>query len=258
MRRHKLSCFVIVCNEADRLEACLQPLAGWVDELIVLDSGSHDDTVAIARRFADQVHETDWPGFGAQRNRALALCQHDWVLNIDADEVMSEALKAEIDEALSSPAPEFTLLEIPWRTMLFGKPLRFGRYSSPQGKLFYQSGAQFKSRSAHETLELPVRRVKTLRSPLVHYSWRDYQHMQSKHLQYATLVAQDKFAAGKRGSLAYACLRFWVDFLQQYLVRGGFLDGWRGALMALVLGQYAFHKYACLATLARGAEQTPP
>ncbi|MFT7195277.1 MAG: glycosyltransferase involved in cell wall biosynthesis, partial [Rheinheimera aquimaris] len=82
MRSRKISCFVICCNEEDRIEACLQSLTGWVDQLIVVDSGSIDNTVAIAERYADKVYQTDWPGFGPQRNRALAWCEHDWVLSI--------------------------------------------------------------------------------------------------------------------------------------------------------------------------------
>lgn len=252
MRSRKLSCFVITCNEADRIATCLEPLAGWVDQLLVLDSGSRDDTVAIAQLYASEVHQTDWPGFGAQRNRALALCEHDWVLNVDADEVVSERLKDEIDRVLSQPELPYNLIEIPWHTMLFGKPLRFGRYSSPQGKLFRKEGARFKDRRVHETLEIAAPKVKVLKAPLVHHSWRDYGHLQEKHLQYATLIAAQKHEAGKRSSVAYAGLRFVTDFTQQYLLRLGFLDGWRGFLMAMVLAQYAFNKYAALVALQHG------
>lgn len=257
MRSRKLSCFVIACNEADRIEACLAPLSGWVDQLVVLDSGSQDDTVSLAKQYTDEVHETDWPGYGAQRNRALALCEHEWVLNIDADEVITEALKAEIDQTLSADPLTYNLVEIPWRTMLFGKPLRFGRYSSPQGKLFKKTGARFKQRSVHETLELPRKNVKVLHSPLIHYSWRGYTHLQNKHIQYAELIARDKFKAGKRSSMTYAALRLITDFIQQYVLRLGFLDGWRGFLMAVVLAQYAFNKYAGLVILQRSQDHRP-
>ena len=94
MPRRKISCFLIVCNEADRIEASLKPLAGWVDQLIVLDSGSTDGTVEIAQQYADVVYQTDWPGLGPQRNRALSYCEHDWVLTMDADEVITELAKA--------------------------------------------------------------------------------------------------------------------------------------------------------------------
>ena len=248
-RKHKISCFVIACNEADRIENCLSSLAGWVDQLIVLDSGSQDDTVSIAKKYATEVHQTDWPGYGPQRNRALSLCEHDWVLNIDADEVMTDALKNEIDQVLSSDELNTNFIKIPWLTYFFGKPLRFGRYSSPQGKLFLKSGAKFKDRQVHETLLLPNPKPITLKNGLLHYSWRNYQHVQEKHLKYACLLAKEKFSKGKTSTVYYACLRFFTDFLQQYFLQRGFMDGWRGFLMAILLGEYAFHKYAALAEL---------
>lgn len=249
MRSRKISCFVICCNEADRIEQCLAPLAGWVDQLIVLDSGSKDDTAELARKYTEEVYITDWPGFGPQRNRALTYCQHDWVLTIDADEVITPELKAEIDKVLSEPDLDANFIKMPWHTYFFGKLLKHGRYSSPQGKLFLKTGASFKNRQVHETLLLPEEKVRVLKSPIIHYSWRSYQHCQEKHLKYACLGAEDKFAKGKKASLAYAVLRSGTDFIQQYLLRGGFLDGWRGFLMAIILSQYAFHKYAALATM---------
>lgn len=249
MKRRSLSCFVIVYNEADRLENCLQSLAGWVDQLIVLDSGSTDNTAEIARKYTEEVYVTDWPGFGPQRNRALGKCKYDWVLNIDADEQITDELKREIDQLLSADTLDANLIKIPWRTYLFGRPLRFGRYSTPQGKLFLKDGAKFKDAQVHETLVIEEPKAVVLKSPLHHYSWRSYEHVQQKHLQYATLLAEQKFADGKRGYVSYAVLRLLTDFLQQYLFRLGFLDGVRGLLMALILGQYAFHKYAALAAL---------
>ena len=250
MPRRKISCFLIVCNEADRIEASLKPLAGWVDQLIVLDSGSTDGTVEIAQQYADVVYQTDWPGFGPQRNRALSYCEHDWVLTMDADEVMTESLKQEIDNALSQTHLDATFIRFPWQTYLFGRPLRYGRYSTPQGKLFFKQGAEFKDRRVHETLIMPKRTTLTLKSPLKHYSWRDYQHVSEKHLKYGILGAQDKREAGKSASITYALFRSVVDFLHQYVFRLGFLDGQRGLLMAMILSQYAFHKYAALWTLS--------
>ena len=256
MRKHKLSCFLIVCNEGDRLDRCLKGLAGWVDQLVILDSGSSDNTVEIAERYGAEVHCTDWPGFGAQRNRALTYCQHEWVLNIDADEEITPELQAEIDLFLSRDVIPETLVKIPWQTILFGKAVNFGRYASPQGKLFFKNGARFKDAAVHETLILPIEKVCCLSTKLIHYSWRDYRHLQEKHIQYAALSAADKFKSGKRSSLAYASLRFFTDFIQQYLLRLGCLDGWRGFLLALVLGQYALNKYEGLVVLQRSTALT--
>lgn len=247
--RRSVSAFLIVKNEADRIEDCLRPLCGWADEVIVLDSGSTDGTVEMAERLGATVHRTDWPGYAAQRNRALDLVKSEWVLSIDADERVTPELRDEIDQALSSPTLDATLIKMPWKTYFCGKPLRFGRYTSPQGKLFRREGARYSTRPVHEQLLMPRRKVQFLKSALIHHSWRDYAHAQEKHLQYACLLAQHKHAQGHKGSVAYASLRFFTDFLQQYLFRLCFLDGWRGFLMSVILGQYAFHKYAALRTM---------
>jgi len=244
--RRTLSVLMICKNEADRLNASLGSVAGWADEIVVLDSGSTDGTAELARQFTDKVWVTDWPGYGAQRNRALDRCTGEWVLSLDADEVLTEALKAQIDQALSGPDLHATVIKFPWRTHLFGRPILRGRYSSPQAKLFKREGTRYRDHLVHESLLMPIRKELRLSGYLDHYSWRDYQHLQAKHLQYAQLLAVQKHAKGARGSLAFATLRFFVDFLQQYVFRGGFLDGQRGFLMAVVLGQYAFHKYAAL------------
>ncbi|MBB1160664.1 glycosyltransferase family 2 protein [Aquariibacter albus] len=245
-RRTTLSVMMIVRDEGDRIEASLQSVVGWASEIIVLDSGSTDGTIDIVSRYTDKLWVTDWPGYGPQRNRALNHCSGDWVLSIDADEVVTPELRDEIDRVLDESGCDFTVLKMPWKTFLFGRPLKHGRYTSPQAKLFRREGARYRDHQVHESLMMPRRKERVLNAPLEHYSWRNYQHVQEKHLKYGCLLAAQKFANGRRGSLAYAALRFGIDFLQQYLVRGGFLDGSRGFLMAVILGQYAFHKYAAL------------
>lgn len=247
--RRSLSVMIICCNEADRIRACLESVAGWADEIVVFDSGSRDGTVDIVRRYTDQVYVTDWPGYGPQRNRALQQCRGDWVFSLDADERVTPALRAEIDRALADPQLPYTMLKMPWRTWFFGAPLRFGRYTSPQGKLFRREGARYRDHQVHESLLMPSRVDGILKSPLDHHSWRDYRHAQEKHLQYACLLAQQKHAAGQRGSMGMATLRFFTDFLQQYVLRLCLLDGWRGFLISVILAQYAFHKYAALYAL---------
>lgn len=256
-RRTTISVLLICRDEADRIEACLRSVAGWANEIVVLDSGSRDGTVEIARRYTDKVWVTDWPGYGAQRNRALDRCTGEWVLSIDADEVVTPELRDEIDRALDEPGRDFTRLKMPWKTYFFGRPLKHGRYTSPQAKLFLREGTRFREHLVHESLLMPRRVDRVLKSPLEHYSWRSYQHVQEKHLKYGCLLAEQKFAKGERGNLPYAALRFVTDFLQQYLLRGGFLDGSRGFLMAMILGQYAFHKYAALWALQAQPVETP-
>lgn len=255
-RRRSIAVMIICKDECDRIEPCLQSVAGWADEIVVLDSGSHDTTVQIARRYTPKVYQTDWPGYGPQRNRALQKIESEWVFVVDADERVTPELRAEIDTVLSEPELDCTLFKIPWCNFLFGEPLRHGRYTAPQARLFLREGARYRDHQVHESLLLPVRRERTLKSALQHHSWRDYRHLQQKHVQYAWLLAQQKYAQGERGSLGFAAVRFFVDFIHQYVFRLSVLDGWRGALISLVLAQYAFHKYAALRTLEHEARAT--
>lgn len=247
-----LSVVMICRDEEDRIEPALQSVHGWADEIIVLDSGSTDATLDIARRYTDKIWVGDWPGYGPQRNRALRKASGDWVLTLDADERVTQELRDEIDRKLSDPALALTLLKMPWRTYFCGAPLRFGRFSVPQARLFRRIGARYRDLQVHESLVMPERRVGHLKSPLEHHSWRDYRHAQEKHLLYACLLAEQKFAEGQRSNLWYASTRFVTDFLLQYFGRLCVLDGWRGFLISVVLAQYAFHKYAALAMLSSG------
>lgn len=244
-----LSVVVICRDESDRIAACLESVHGWADEIIVLDSGSTDGTARIARRYTDKVWITDWPGYGPQRNRALAKASGDWVMTLDADERVTPELREAIDRALSDPAFDANLVKVPWRMICFGKALRHGRYTSPQTRLFRREGARYRDDQVHESLVIPNRKVAVLDAPLEHHSWRDYQHLQRKHVEYAWLLARQKYQQGQRSNLAYASFRFLTDFVIQYFFRLCLLDGARGFLMSLVLAQYAFHKYAALWSL---------
>ncbi|MGH8517065.1 MAG: glycosyltransferase family 2 protein [Panacagrimonas sp.] len=252
-RARTISVIVICCDEEDRIEDALKSVHGWANEIIVLDSGSRDATVEIARRFTDRVWVTDWPGYGPQRNRAIAKATGDWIFMLDADERATPELREEIDVLLSQPELSCNVLKMPWRTYFCGKALRFGRFSTPQTRMFRREGAAYRNVQVHESLVVPARSVAVLRGALEHHSWRDYHHAQEKHLRYACLLAEQKFAEGKRSSMGYASSRLLFDFLLQYFGRLCVLDGWRGFLVSVILAQYAFHKYAALAMLQNGA-----
>ncbi|SEQ02139.1 Glycosyltransferase involved in cell wall bisynthesis [Solimonas aquatica] len=254
-RRHRLSALLICRDEADRIEACLQSLAGWVDELIVLDSGSRDDTVAIARRYSTQVYETDWPGYGAQRQRALEKASGDYILSIDADERATPELRAEIDALLAQAQPACGSWQLRWEFWFLGARIRHGRFESPQTRLFRREGLRWPPLPVHEAPILPPGPTGLLQARLPHHSFRNLRHAYEKHSEYAWLIAQQKYAAGKRASLGMAMLRGGWELFVQLLLRGLWRDGAPGLQLALLLAHYAFLKYAYLASLSL---ESPP
>ncbi|MEZ5554078.1 glycosyltransferase [Haliea sp.] len=250
-RAVSLSVIVITKNEEEHIGACLASVAAIADEIIVVDSGSADRTVAIAREFTPHVVETDWPGFGIQKQRALARASGDWVLSIDADERVSPGLAAEINHVLAAPSADAYCL--PWAVTIYGTRLDFGRSGRAPLRLFRRDGVRFSDALVHEKILLPAdRRVRTLRGRLVHFTHRDFGHALQKGAQYAWLGAQEKHRQGKRvRSLVYPTARGLLTFVHVYLLRLGFLDGQVGFLSAVLYAQVSFNKYAGLWTRNR-------
>ena len=251
-RNQRISTTVITYNEADNIADCLESILPVSDEIIVIDSGSTDDTVRIARQYTDKVTVTDWPGFGPQKQRALEQATGDWVLSIDADERITPYLAREINHRLSGkPAAE--AFKLPWAVTIYGKRLDFGRSARAPLRLFRRDGASFTNALVHETIRLPeAARIHTLRGRLTHYTHRDYGHALAKSAQYSWLSAQQKAEKGKRTrTLLYPTLRAITTFLQVYILRLGFLDGPVGYLMAVTYAQSSFNTYAGLWTLSR-------
>lgn len=249
-RRHTLSVCMICKNEADRIEPALASVQDWADEIIVFDAGSTDGTLEIVRRYTDRVWQTDWPGYGPQRQRSLEAARGDYVFTLDADERVTPALRDQITAELAKASVPCAVYRMPWGPIILGKRLRCGgRYASPQARLFRREGAEFPQVQVHETLRFPPGPVGHFSGRLDHDSYRNYRHMVDKHSHYAWLLAQEKYARGKRTTVVTPVLRFVWEFFVQYLVRGLVLDGGRGFLLAVVLSQYAYHKYAALWTL---------
>jgi O-antigen ligase len=250
-RKHSLSVVVITKNEEDRLPTCLDSVRELADEIIVLDCGSADRTVEIASSYTDRVYVTDWPGYGVQKQRALEKATGEWVLAIDADEALTAELQNEIGAMLASDPPEVAY-RLPWAVTIFGKRLDYGRSARAPLRLFRREGSRFTDAMVHETVILPPGKIGKMKGRLLHYTHRDFGETLYKNAHYAWLGAQQRHAAGKTGGgLVGASLRGVAVFLQVYILRGGFLDGGVGFLMAVMYSQVAFNKYAGLWTLNR-------
>ncbi|MDQ7017498.1 MAG: glycosyltransferase family 2 protein [Gammaproteobacteria bacterium] len=242
-----LSVIVICKNEADRIGDCLHSVKDLADEILVLDSGSSDNTVEIAKQFSNQVFSTDWPGYGAQKQRALDKASSDWVLSIDADERVTPELCNEIKTLLAT-SPQCSGYRIPMATVVFGKRLDYGVTGRAPLRLFRRDGARFKEEKVHEGIELQGE-VRTLTGRLLHHTFRNFYHAVEKNNQYAWLWAQQRQKQKKRTGLLLAFLHSLWAFFSISLFRLGLLDGRRGFLMATLYSHYTFNKYVALWSL---------
>ena len=252
-RKQSLSVIIIAMDEADRIERALNSVAGWADEIVVLDSGSKDNTVEICKRYTDKVFETDWPGYGPQKQRALEKASCDWVFSLDADEELSHELRCDVDRALSDN-PIYDAFRIPWAVITFGKRLDFGRSARAPKRLFKREGARFSDAQVHERVIMPKHhnRVGMLKGRLIHYTHRDFGHYLQKSARYAWLGGQRRYQDQVLGGgLFVALLRAIWNFILIYFIRLGILDGRVGFLVAVMYAQGSFNKYASLWTIQR-------
>ena len=245
-----LSVVVVTLNEEERIRACLESVA-WADEVIVVDAESHDKTAAIARELTDHVFVRPWPGFAAQKNFGIDQAHGEWILSLDADEVVSPALREEIQAELAA-AGRHQGYSVPRRNVFWDRWVRHGGlYPDWQLRLFRRGRGRFVARAVHESVVVDGS-VGRLRGHLEHRSYRDVADFLERTDRYTTLAADD-WLAGGRGTRPFADLvvRPLSRFLGMYVWRGGFLDGWRGFLLAVLYGYYVFMRSAKIWERAR-------
>src|SRR5574340_373531 len=218
----ELSIILITKNEAANIRACLESVA-WADEIIVVDSGSTDDTVAICKELGATVHVHDWPGFGVQKNRALGYAAKDWVLSLDADERVTPELRAEIESVLETVRSDG--YEIPRLSSFCGRFMRHsGWHPDFVLRLFRRDKGRFSDALVHESVQLQGS-IARLRQPLLHYSYRDFEDVLFKLNSYSSAASAMLQRKGKKGSLLQAIGHGLWAFIRTYFLRAGFLDG---------------------------------
>ena len=249
MPRLPLSAVIITRNAAGQLPACLDSLA-FCDEVVVVDSGSDDDTALIARNGGARVVEHAWLGFGPQKQFAVAQAQNDWVLCVDADERVSDALRASIVAALA--CPEHGAYRFPRCNRFLGRYLRHGEgYPDWSLRLFDRRHARWSDDAVHEKV-IADGAVGELRGDLLHDSAETLDHYLAKQDRYTTLAAEEALARGRRAGLLRQWLSPLVRFVKFYIVRLGFLDGRPGLTHILIGCRNSYMKYAKMRTLTSG------
>ncbi|MEK7387831.1 MAG: glycosyltransferase family 2 protein [candidate division NC10 bacterium] len=243
MTRPRLSAVVITKDEEERVRACLESVA-WADEVVVVDAESTDKTAQIAREFTDHVYVRPWPGFAAQKNFGLGQATGDWTLSVDADEEVSRELREEIEAVLAASGAACAGYRIPRRNLFWGRFIRHGGlYPDWQLRLFRRGRGRFVARAVHESVEVEGA-VGRLRAALVHRSYRDVADFLARADRYSTLAAEEWLGSGRPARLSDLVLRPAGRFLSMYVVHAGFLDGWRGFLLAALYAYYVLIRSA--------------
>jgi glycosyltransferase involved in cell wall biosynthesis len=237
----KLSVVIITLNEAHAIGACLDSVA-WADEVIVLDSGSTDATVEICRRHGARVEVTDWPGYGAQKNRAIERTRNEWILSLDADERVTPALRAELERALAT-CTDVAAFAIPRLSSYCGKVIRHGGWwPDLVTRLFRRGRAHFSDDAVHERLVVQGR-TGQLTHPLEHEAFISLDEVLDKMNRYSAAGATRMFKAHQRGSLSRAIAHGIFTFIRTYFLRAGFLDGREGFMLAVSNAEGAYYRY---------------
>lgn len=241
-----LSVIIITKNEAANIRASLESVT-FADEIIVVDSGSTDDTVAIAREMGAKVYEHDWPGFGPQKNRALAYATGDWIFSIDADERVTPALRSELEQALRTDEADGFLC--PRLSQFCGAFIHHsGWYPDYVLRLFKRGTGRFSDSLVHESVLLDGRSAK-LKSPLLHYSYLDRSDVERKVAHYSDAAAWQMHVVGKRAGILRAALSAGWAFVRTWVIRLGILDGRAGWGIAVMNARTTWLKYRKLAAL---------
>ncbi|HEX9179949.1 MAG TPA: glycosyltransferase family 2 protein [Burkholderiales bacterium] len=242
-----LSVVIITRNEADAIRNCLESVR-FADQIVVLDSGSSDGTPEICRGLGAEVFESvEWPGFGPQKNRAIARASGDWVLSLDADERVTPELRAEIEHALA--APEADAYRVPRLSRYLTRYMRHsGWHPDHVTRLFRRGRARFSDDLVHERLIVDGN-IATLRGPLLHEAFTSAEEVLEKVNRYSSAGAQMAAARGRRTSLAGAVLRGAWTFFRTYVLKAGFLDGREGFMLAVSNAEGTYYRHVKLMLL---------
>lgn len=250
----KVSVTIITQDEAEHIGAAIDSVR-WADEIIVVDSGSTDDTVAIAAASGARVEHRDWTGYLDQKTYAQGLADHDWVFSLDADERVTPALAAEIQALLQSEPPRRGY-RVPRVLFHLGRWIRTtDHYPDYQLRLYDRRAGTWQGDFVHESVKI-TSPMGYLKSELEHYSYRDLSDQLDRIHHYTTLAARKLHAQGRRSGFVQLVLQPPAAFLRSYVLRRGFLDGTVGFVLSAVGAYSVFLKFAKLWELSRAQSPT--
>ncbi len=247
-RKKTLSVILIVNNEEKNLASCLDTIVEWADEIIILDSGSTDETLKIAGRYTKKIFQnTAWSGFGPQRRLAQSYASCDFILWLDADEQVSPELKHSINEVLDNPERN-AIYAIPRLSSFLGQPIRHSGWYPDYVVRFYPTAlTMYNDAVVHEKVIIPDgTTVRFLKGDILHHPYIDLESYAQKSITYANAWARQNHGKGKDPGIVLGILHALAKFATMYIIHAGFLDGRHGLLLAVLSSYATFLKYARL------------
>lgn len=249
----KISVTLITFNESTKVERALKSISPLADEIVVVDSFSTDETEEICRKYTDRFLKRVWPGYRDQKNFALGQATHEWVMSIDADEVVSQALLGELLVWKNSEAAHAGYL-MPRRTFFMGRWIYHTTwYPDWQLRLFRKSKASWVGGRVHESIRV-VGSVKRMENVIEHYTYSDISEYLAQLQNFTTLSARDYFDQGRRTHLSQLVLNPAVGFVRNYFLCRGFLDGVAGLVISCLAAVSVFFKFLKLWELQNSAK----
>jgi glycosyltransferase involved in cell wall biosynthesis len=240
-----ITAIVLTRNEQSNIERCLRSLS-FCAEIVVVDSGSIDQTRELARNFTEKVFDLPWLGFAAQRNKALSYAIHDWVLSVDADEVVPAELAEEIAKLFGTKTPEVAAFSVPRKTIHFGRWIRHGGwYPNRLVRLFSKRQGRWEGEELHEAW-VARGQVNALTHDLEHYSFCDLADQVNRNNRYSSLGAAKLQRKGSSFSSFWLLVKPTSKFLETYFLKRGFLDGYPGFIISVSAAYSVFLKWAKL------------
>ncbi|MDD8027383.1 MAG: glycosyltransferase family 2 protein [Acidobacteriota bacterium] len=253
----RVSAVLITFNEEANIVAALKSLTGIADEIVVVDSGSTDRTVKLARAFTDKVVTRKWTNYSDQKNFANGLASHPWILSLDADERISDNLRTEI-LSLRGEDPACAGFAIPRLVFYLGRWIRHcGWYPDRKVRLFRKDAARWEGEFVHETLAVSGE-IKRFKNPIHHFTYRNIADHLARIDRFADLGAQKLYARGRK---CHWYLLFFLPlgrFLKSYFLKRGFLDGYAGIVVSVLNGYSIFVRYAKLGEIWKKGARIEP
>jgi glycosyltransferase involved in cell wall biosynthesis len=242
LKTYDISVIIVALNEAHDIGDCIKSVYDWVNEVIVYDSGSNDGTPELCESLGAKIYRTDWPGDGPQKNRAIDSSTSKWILCLDADERVSVGLREEIQQAVNAQA-NHVAYSMPRSSCFCGTFMRHsGWWPDSIVRLFRNGEARFSNLTTHASLQFSGSKGK-LRSPIIHYAYKDLFEAISKINDYSEKGAIRAFKNGRRSSFSKAMIKSLWAFVRTYILRLGILDGRMGFVLACSNAHETWYRY---------------